>query len=240
MGITAEVQKGHTYYRCTKKTGNCSQPYIREEELDRQLSSLLQTISLKPDWAASLNKMLEKDKAGAAQSSAAFVQKARTKMQNLQSKLQRLLDSYLDQDIDQETYRTKKAELMSEKKSLEEKVSRLEQKQTGWLEPMRNWIKEADDLCQIAQANDFFAKKDAGRKIFGSNLILTSRRARLIAAANGKLPLEKHWAAVSAARQNRSKMKNRLNLAGEEGFEPPNARTKTWCLTTWPLPIVGV
>ena len=27
-------------------------------------------------------------------------------------------------------------------------------------------------------------------------------------------------------------------MAGEEGLEPPNARTKTWCLTTWPLPIV--
>lgn len=26
------------------------------------------------------------------------------------------------------------------------------------------------------------------------------------------------------------------NLAGMEGFEPPNARTKTWCLTTWPHP----
>lgn len=26
------------------------------------------------------------------------------------------------------------------------------------------------------------------------------------------------------------------NLARAEGFEPPNARTKTWCLTTWPRP----
>jgi hypothetical protein len=25
-------------------------------------------------------------------------------------------------------------------------------------------------------------------------------------------------------------------MAGMEGFEPPNARTKTWCLTTWPHP----
>lgn len=25
-------------------------------------------------------------------------------------------------------------------------------------------------------------------------------------------------------------------MAGEEGFEPPNAWTKTMCLTTWPLP----
>ena len=25
-------------------------------------------------------------------------------------------------------------------------------------------------------------------------------------------------------------------LAGDEGFEPPNARTRTWCLTTWRIP----
>ena len=26
-------------------------------------------------------------------------------------------------------------------------------------------------------------------------------------------------------------------MAGAEGFEPPNASTKNWCLTTWPRPI---
>ena len=25
-------------------------------------------------------------------------------------------------------------------------------------------------------------------------------------------------------------------MAGDEGFEPPNAWTKTMCLTTWPIP----
>ena len=36
MMITAEVKKGHTYYRCTKKskTITCHQPYTREEETD--------------------------------------------------------------------------------------------------------------------------------------------------------------------------------------------------------------
>lgn len=28
-------------------------------------------------------------------------------------------------------------------------------------------------------------------------------------------------------------------MAGEEGFEPPNAGTKTQCLTTWRLPNAG-
>lgn len=40
-------------------------------------------------------------------------------------KLQRLLDGYLDQDIDQQTYRTRQGELMSEKKSLEEQIGKL-------------------------------------------------------------------------------------------------------------------
>ena len=26
-------------------------------------------------------------------------------------------------------------------------------------------------------------------------------------------------------------------MARAEGFEPPNASTKNWCLTTWPRPI---
>ena len=39
-------------------------------------------------------------------------------------KLQRLLDGYLDQDVDKEVYRTEKSKLLSEKKSLEEEISR--------------------------------------------------------------------------------------------------------------------
>lgn len=34
--------------------------------------------------------------------------------------------------------------------------------------------------------------------------------------------------------QRRSSQMNRM--AGTEGFEPPNAGTKTRCLTTWPRP----
>src|SRR5947207_11559983 len=39
--ITGEIQKGHTYYRCTKKGRFptwCAQQYIREEALDVEIS----------------------------------------------------------------------------------------------------------------------------------------------------------------------------------------------------------
>ena len=45
--ITAEQQKGHHYYRCTKKKGFCQEKhYLREEKLIEQIKDYLQKVSL--------------------------------------------------------------------------------------------------------------------------------------------------------------------------------------------------
>ncbi|HLN18784.1 MAG TPA: recombinase family protein, partial [Patescibacteria group bacterium] len=206
MSITAEVKKGHTYYRCTRKSKviRCNEPYIREELLDKQLSDLIQKFSLKKDWADKLLLMLEKDKNDSAQSFTAFVQEAKEKIQKLSLKLQRLLDSYLERDIERDIYIEKKNIFMSEKKSLEENISSLEQKRTGWVEPMENWIKEARNLPKIARENNLFSKKVAAKEIFGSNLILAARQARAIP--------QKQWAALSAAHQIHSEKSESLEI----------------------------
>src|SRR3989344_6189505 len=70
------TQHFYTYYHCTKKSKvmKCPEPCIRQEVLDAQISSLLQKVSLRPDWAEKLNARLEKDKSKSAQSVSAFVQ----------------------------------------------------------------------------------------------------------------------------------------------------------------------
>jgi len=77
---------------------------------------MIQKVSLPQDWAEELLKMAERDKKEAVQSCAAFVQEAREKIKEINIKLQRLLDAYLEQDIDREEYRARKAKLISEKK----------------------------------------------------------------------------------------------------------------------------
>ena len=124
----------------------------------------LQKVSLRPDWAEKLNARLEKDKSKSAQSVSAFVQTNQERIKVIATKLQRLLDGYLEQDIDREIYRTEKAKLLSEKKSLEEQMTSLEQKQNGWLEPMSEWIKVASSLEKTARDSNLFAKKVADRK----------------------------------------------------------------------------
>lgn len=220
MGVTAEKQKGHIYYRCTKKGRSCSQPYVREEKLDRQLSHLLQKFSLRPDWAEGLREMLEKDKKESAQSVTAFVQEAKEKIHMIETKLQRLLDGYLDQVIEQEVYREKKAKLLYEKKSLEGQIVRIEQKRTGWLEPMQKWIKEAENLPKIAQESTLFAKKVACRTLFGSNLVLAERKARVSAQESGATAPQNQWAALRVAlRMVDEKPKSQI-LVRVPGLEP--------------------
>ena len=183
MMITAETQKGHIYYRCSKKGKPCTQKYIREEELDRQLSSLLQTVSLRSDWASKMLAKLDTEQSEIAQSVTACVRETRTEISVIKSKLERLLDSYLEQDIDRDAYLNKKALLMSDKKSLEEKITDLEHTQSTRLEPMRMWIKSAENLNEIAAAPSLIPKRDAVRDIFRSNAYLTNQSVSATALA---------------------------------------------------------
>ena len=116
MMITGEYRVKHQkngnehhyiYYHCSKKhkTIKCPEPCIRQEELNKQISSLLKKVSLRQDWAERLTTKLEKDKTKSVQPVSAFVQRVGEKIKTINTKLQRLLDGYLEQDIEREIYR---------------------------------------------------------------------------------------------------------------------------------------
>ena len=156
--------------------------------------------------------MLENDKTKSAQSVSAFVQESGEKIKIINTKLQRLLDGYLEQDIDREIYRIEKSKLLSEKKSLEEQNIKLEQKQNDWLEPMAKWINYAQNMEKIARDSNLLEKKIAAKEIFGSNLCLASRALR------GEP--QNQWAAHSAAQEMAFKKSESQVLVPATGIEP--------------------
>jgi DNA invertase Pin-like site-specific DNA recombinase len=93
--ITAERQKGHHYYHCTKKKGPCSQRYVREEALAAQLRLAVQTASLPDAWAENMLRQIEEWKETEAQASGAAAQPLKAKLAALDAKLDRLLDTHL-------------------------------------------------------------------------------------------------------------------------------------------------
>src|SRR3990167_6395988 len=170
----------YVYYRCTKKSKvmKCPEMSLRSEKLDEQLSSLIKKVSLPKDWAEELLKMAEKDFKNSAQSNFAGVKEKQDKISSLSKKLERLLNGYLDQVIDEQDYRLQKGKMLSDKKSLEEEISTFSHKQNNWLAPFQNWIKDAQNLNGIARDTDLFAKKVCAKEIFGSNLFLGEKSVR--------------------------------------------------------------
>ena len=152
---------------------------------------MITKVSLRQDWAKEMLSKLDLEKVELAHSCGAFVGKKREEIRAINQKLQRLLDSYLDQDVDRDSYLVKKEELLSSKKTLEEQIARIQQTHNAWLEPMKNWIIEAADAANIASGKDLEAKKVLAQKIFGSNLFLSDQKAR------GKEINQ--WAALRAA-----------------------------------------
>ena len=174
--ITAErhIKKSglkFVYYRCThkSKTQNCSQArFLREEELTRQVKETCQKISLPDEWREKyLIKVNEWEKEN-RQSSDLFAQNLRIELEKVKTKINRLMDAYLEGDLELPEFQLKKNSLMSEKKDIEEKLSDFERKGSHWLELTRNWIIEANQAKNFALSESFSEMKNFLKKI-GSN-----------------------------------------------------------------------
>jgi site-specific DNA recombinase len=171
----------YTYYRCTKKGKPakwCQQPYIREEALDAEITALLKPFALRADWADDMLSRVKEEKRQSAQSAAQVVAEKRGEIEKINLRLQKLLDSFLDEIIDRSAYVAEKAKCMSQKKTLEEQISRLSQGRADWLEPLQNWISTAKNAGEIAVSGSLQEKRVLAKEVFGSNLVLDRKKAR--------------------------------------------------------------
>ncbi len=89
----------YRYYRCSKKHGRCSQPYVHEGRACRQDTARLQTISLcdrYTDWMLTKVKEWEREEVGASQSE---VQNLSASIKADEERMEKLVSAYLDGDV---------------------------------------------------------------------------------------------------------------------------------------------
>ena len=223
MGITGEIRikrqksgKTHryVYYHCTKKskTQKCPEPCIRQEELDRQLSAMLTDYAMPQSWVAPFSALLDKEAYTSKFAASGAVQELRGQVEDMTRNLARLTDIYVSQDIERDDYLERRRSLMSDKKSVEEQIARLERTPSAWIEPTREWIKDAEILDETAKTDDLPSKKLSLQKIFGSNLTLTKREAFGFA--------QKHWLSLANAKEKFSENDTTLIMERDTGIEP--------------------
>ena len=139
--ITAEKQKGHHYYRCTKKKQKCEEKYLREENLVEQMKGIIQKVSLPDDWAENMLAEIDKEKKQARLEGLSVVQKLQKEKLEVEQRMDKLLDLFIEgKGISPEEYQAKKSKLLNEKIDIEQKIRDFEQKGNNWLEPMKEMI----------------------------------------------------------------------------------------------------
>ena len=173
--VTAEIQKGHIYYRCSKRGTSCSQKYVREEKLSKQIDSIFQKVSLSDDWASKIINELEKDKKKNAQSSLTHLQNLKEKLSNIDAKISKLIDIYLEGSLTPEEYKRKKEKLVNEKKELQERVRDFADEGNNWFEQAKGFVTSLTEARYVLNEGNLESKKEFLKKI-GSNFILKERR----------------------------------------------------------------
>ena len=246
MMVTAEKHIKHfkngnnpeyVYYRCTKKHRfvNCTEPAVRAEILNRELDEFLLSFAPTNDMLDWLNTRLEKDTNDSNNSQEMLRKNLSDQITNLGIKQNRLVDSYLEQDIDRTTFLAKKEQIVKEKQSLKEKLASLESGQNAWLELMRKWLETLGSIRKIVENGNPNQKKQLALEMFGSNLILSGKKIHLAGCEVGQGAGE-NGLATPAPRAHfrhyselRSAIKNALSREDPEfcsmmvpgtGFEP--------------------
>ena len=181
----------YDYYRCGKNHGFCSQPYIPAKDFERQIKNIVFKHSLHSKNAKWMLNQLKKDELKEKQNIEYKTRELKTKVKSIDLKLQRLLDTYLDQVIEQKDYQQTKKILIEQKLNLEEKINKVLSKGSAWIEPMEKFIKGLIYQQKIAKAKNTDHKPNVMVKKLGSNFFLSNR------LLNFSLNLP--WTALAAA-----------------------------------------
>ena len=168
----------YVHYHCTKRKIRqpCSQRYLNSVEFEKQLRELLVKINIPKIWAEKWLEKLDqeqKTEIGIVEENTTEINQ---KIKTVDQKLGRLLDVYLNQEVDLLSYQQKKSQLLEEKVGLKEKITETLKNGNDWFEPMREFINVAADAAKTAAAeNNSQELKLLAQKV-GSNYTLLNRQ----------------------------------------------------------------
>ena len=165
------------YYRCTHKDkqNRCpSRRYVRDGILEAEVKRNVELVALPEEWKERFLAKVETWEAGATATQDQLA-RLQSEHQNLALKIDRLNTAFADGALDIAEFREMKNPLVSKKVELDEKIALLSTRKTNRLEPLRNWINEANTVENTASGQNWPEMKEFLQKV-GSNRILSENR----------------------------------------------------------------
>jgi hypothetical protein len=216
LRITAEIKKGHTYYRCTKSHGtqHCSQKYIREENLIEAISKESKRIHFDDEI---LDLILEASKEKYTQMKSETTERKKElaiSLDEIRKRRDSLIEKFIDNAIPKEIYDRKYSESIHEEAGIEEKIRQIGKDDADVIKNLETILQFVRTAHDIFNTGDNTTKKEV-TTLLSSNFTLKDRK---IAYFNLNEPFS--WLAEDAV----------VLLPRNATFEPPFTRmveTKT-------------
>ena len=181
LKVTAEIKKGHTYYRCTKSRGveACSQRYTREEELEKVIGEELARIRLDADVldlivAASKEKITDKERLeGEAE------ERLTRLLEEVKARKDSLIEKFIDNALPKEIYDEKYAEIVKEEAGIEEKLEEVRSVRAGLLEDIEMAVRFVKTAHRVFTEGDKAIRREVV-DILASNIGVENRKVAYI------------------------------------------------------------
>lgn len=206
--ITAELQKGTVYYRCTKKrnilnTVKCSQPFLREDALEDAMHQLIQEHVIPKEFAIWALKVLSRGNDVEDRKIQAILDQQRKQLVHIENQLAQLLKLKISPNntdgelLSDEEYLKEKQKLVCEKQTIKESISDTEQNRTNWVERCEEFFDFAIDMEQKWLTGTQEERKFIFTIIFGSNSLLGDKKLHIEAKKpffrTASLADSSHW-----------------------------------------------
>jgi len=212
--ITTEIKTKHykngnsqtfVYYRCTKKfrTAKCTQPYIRAEELERQILEYLDTVQLSDKfiaWAIKWLKVMHDKQGELRETRWKTTEQA---YQEVVKKIERCVELTISGMLTMEEGAVRKQELETEKQKLSDELNKLDRYVSEWSNLAINTFELVKNIKEKFRNGSIEQRKTILR-VIGSDLILKDKAIhiqirkpfgyiqKVVSEINGNKPLGLH------------------------------------------------
>jgi hypothetical protein len=184
--LIAELQKGHSYYRC--HTRDCETKTTREERIDEALVNILAPLRMDNEEVTYARQWIIEARANQETLKAEELARLRLNVTQVRERLGRITDAYIDGAIDKTMLDERRNSLLFEETGLKQKIADLESGHYDTLDRLEKFLelaRSASDLYKVAvpQEKREFVKKLTSNLSVDRELVAVelTTSARLIA-----------------------------------------------------------
>ncbi len=168
----------YRYYRCSKKRGRCTQPYVQESELADKIRARLQTISLSDRYTDHMLKMVDESEKTDKTASQSEIHHLSSRIKADEGRMEKLVSAYLDNDVPKDIYLKRKDTIMRSLAALREELKDVERGRKNRVEPLRGFVLDLKQATILSSSDDLDEIRTFVKKV-GTNPILRNKTLHL-------------------------------------------------------------